>query len=273
MCRRKFRLPRTFCKQLSAPSRIISISVVYSQVKASQYRSLSLFSQHKRKKKKTRGETITKERAALATAQARCRPFHSADQPFPALPPRIMNTVSYTTGIDHKTRNKCTYPHTYICMYRTHPQFKARTLRVDMHIYTVRTRKTKKPVVGDITAARAYTLCHALCHLFCYDTQSALLYMLFSNSSHKSETRNRSRGYCNSRVAHKHTNTHTHAHTCHLDYTLHRNKTEGGYNAHTLLCSSLSPVHTSSAPSRVSPESATPLDITGKVAPTRPVNP
>lgn len=109
--------------------------------------------------------------------------------------------------------------HIYICMYRTHPQFKARTLRVDMHIYTVRTRKTKKPVVSDITAARVYTLRHALCQLFCYDTQSALLYMLFSNSSHKSETRNRSQGYRNSRVAHKHTNTHTRTHTSLRLYT------------------------------------------------------
>lgn len=152
-------------------------------------------------------------------------------------------------------------------MYRTHPQFKARTLRVDMHIYTVRTRKTKKPVVSDITAACVYTLCHALCQLLCYNTQSALLYMLFGNFSHKSETRNRSQGYRNLRVAHKHTHTHTRTHLSLRLYTPPKTKQKAG-NAHTLLCSSLSPAHTPSAPSRVSPLSATPLDITGKVPPT-----
>lgn len=46
-----FAFPGHFASSSQPPSQIISISVVYSQVKASQYRSLSLFSQHKRKNK------------------------------------------------------------------------------------------------------------------------------------------------------------------------------------------------------------------------------
>lgn len=130
-----------------------------------------------------------------------------------------------------------THKYIYIRMYRTHPQFKAQTPRVDMHIYTVRTYRTKKPVVSDITAACVYAHCAMPCASYLVTIHKVHFCTCYSaTQSHKSEAGNRSQGLLlqlkSSAQTYKH--THTNTHTCHSDYTLRRKKKQKeGNRAHS----------------------------------------
>lgn len=125
-----------------------------------------------------------------------------------------MNATSYTTGIDHKkTKNKFTYPYTY----RTHPHFffKARTPKVDMHIYTqyIHTEPIT-PVVSDIRAACLYTSWRAADLVLATrnNSQNALLY---THIATRVKMKMGSLHYCDQEQ-----HTHTHLHTFSIYITL-----------------------------------------------------